>query len=286
MIKKVNIILAVAFAAMLSLKGLKEIKNARARQPQEKEAATAVRQEASLLAPYVCYAYWAGYSVEDPISNRNGVLLDTVKAIFPNATFHRIYGDVEAFVKVLRENPKAVVVGFGEHPAMKDLRVAPTPLMSCPIILMTLRTNPWQYKDASSLDGLRILANKAFLDYKVLRDLLARHGKDSPYLRILPASVSKVEQAERVERGEADAFVTTGMNDAAGAMMDGIASVHILQHFRKSKVIGCDGTFLYVSSVDGDFAKRVVDEYEAGIRRIDANGQRRRIFEYYGMSPD
>lgn len=283
MIKKLNIFLAIVFSLMFGLKGLKEIKASRAKESHSSAPVASGQAKSSGLDPYVCYSYWAGYSLEDPISNRNGVLLDTIKAIFPNATFHRLFGNVEEFAKILRENPKAVVVGFGAHPALKGLCVAPTPISSSPIVLMTLRTNPWQYKGQASLDSLRILTNEAFLDYKVLRDLIKQYGRDSQHLRIMPASVSKLELAEMVEKGEADAFVTTGMNDAAGALMDGIASVRILQRFRKSKVISVDGTFLYVSGIDAAFSKSVIEEYEKGIRRLDVSGQRRRIFEYYGM---
>jgi len=48
------------------------------------------------------------------------------------------------------ENPKAVVVGFGEHPDLKGVRRAQTPLMKCPLVLMTQRTNPWRYKGPES----------------------------------------------------------------------------------------------------------------------------------------
>ena len=281
MIKKLNILLVVVLCAMFAMKGLKEIKKSRERQTQVKEE-VAARQEVSSLAPCAYYAYWAGYTIENPISNRNGMLLDIVKAIFPNATFRRLYGDVTEFAQHLREDPNAVVVGFGEHPDLKNAKAAPTPLMYCPIVLLTLRTNPWRYKDMSSLEGVRILANEAFLDYKVLRDLLAKYGKDSPYLRIMPASVSKEKQAEMVANGEADAFVSTGVNNSE-VIMDGIASTRILQQFRKSDPIGNDGTFLYVSTKDASFATNVVAEYEAGLRRIDASGQLRRILEYYGM---
>ena len=209
--------------------------------------------------------------------------MDTVKAIFPNATFRRVYDDVAKFAQILREDPKAVVVGFGEHPELKGALSAPTPLMSCQIVLITLRSNPWRYRDMSSLEGVRILANEAFLDYKVLKELRARYEKDSPFLRILPDSVSKVKQAEMVAKGEADAFVSTGM-DKAGAIMDGVASIRILQQFRKSDPIGNDGTLLFVSDKDASFATNVVAAYEAGIRRIDASGQRRRIIEYYDMA--
>ena len=281
MIKKLNIVLVVVFFAMLAMKGLVALKKPRDRQHQKAEA-NVVREEVSALAPCVYYAYWSGYSVENPISNRNGVLLDTVKAIFPNATFHRVYGEVKEFARLLKEDPKAVVVGFGEHPELEGALSAPTPLISCPIVLITLRTNPWRFEGVSSLEGVRILANKSFLDYSVLKELRARNGKDSSRLRILPDSVSKVKQAEMVAKGEADGFVSTGV-DSAGTTLDGVASMRILQQFRKSAPIGADGTLLFVSGKDASFATNVVAAYEAGIRRIDANGQRRRIVEYYGM---
>ena len=59
----------------------------------------------------------------------------------------------------------------------------------------------------------------------------------------------------------------------------------VLQRFRKSAVVGKGDTLLYVTSADKDYAKRVLDAFEAGIRRIDASGERRRIFDYYGMVP-
>ena len=289
MIKKVNIILAIAFVAVLGIKGVKEVKVSRAAAANSKAAASrqaeAVKDGVSSLAPCVCYGYWSGYSVQDPISNRNGVLLDMVRAIFPNATYRQVRGNVEEFAEILREDSNAVVVGFGEHPALKGMVAAPTPMMHCPLVLMTLRTNPWHYKDASSLNGVRILANEAFLDYKVLRDLRDRLGKDSPFLRILPASVSKVELAEMVENGKADAFVTTGMKNSEGAMRDGFTSVRIIQRFRQSEPIGNEGTFLFVSGKNPEFVKRIVDDYEAGIRRIAKSGELRRILAYYGMEP-
>ena len=281
MIKKLNIVLVVVFFVMLAMKGLVALKKPRDRQNQKADA-NVVREEVSALAPCVYYAYWSGYSVENPISNRNGVLLDTVKAIFPNATFHRVYGEVKEFARLLKEDPKAVVVGFGEHPELEGALSAPTPLMSCPIVLITLRTNPWRFEGVSSLEGVRILANESFLDYSVLKELRARNGKDSSRLRILPDSVSKVKQAEMVAKGEADGFVSTVV-DSAGTTLDGVASMRILQQFRKSVPIGAGGTLLFVSGKDASFATNVVAAYEAGIRRIDANGQRRRVVEYYGM---
>ena len=104
MIKKINIALAIAFVVMFALKGLKNFKEASAKRAAPQNRA-AERQEASQLAPHICYGYWAGYTLENPISNRNGVLLDIVRAIFPKATFRHIHGEVKDFAKVLREDP-------------------------------------------------------------------------------------------------------------------------------------------------------------------------------------
>ena len=284
MIKKINVALAIAFAVLLTVKGLKQLKDAATAQSTARQNVAAAQQaDVSSLAPHVYYGYWAGYTLENPISNRNGILLDIVRAVFPKATFSHVHGNVEVFAKIMQEDPNAVVVGFGNHPDLKQFQSAPTPLMHCPLVLMTLRTNPWRYKGAASLDELRIVADEAFLDYKVIRDLRARVGKDSGRLRLVPSTVTKVGLAEIVEKGEADAFVMADLMNVEGATLDGLTSLRFLQRFRKSKVIANDGTMLYVSGKDADFEKRVIDAFEAGIRRIEKSGERRRIFEYYGV---
>ena len=284
MIKKINVALAIAFAVLLTVKGLKQLKDAATAQSAPRQNVAAAQQaDVSSLAPHIYYGYWAGYTLENPISNRNGILLDIVRAVFPKATFSHVHGNVEVFAKIMQEDPNAVVVGFGNHPDLKQFQSAPTPLMHCPLVLMTLRTNPWRYKGAASLDELRIVADEAFLDYKVIRDLRARVGKDSGRLRLVPSTVTKVGLAEIVEKGEADAFVMADLMNVEGATLDGLTSLRFLQRFRKSKVIANDGTMLYVSGKDADFEKRVIDAFEAGIRRIEKSGERRRIFEYYGV---
>ena len=284
MIKKVNIILAAALVVVLGLKGLKEIKVARERRASTPEASVQVGGAESLLAPNVYYPHWAYFSVADPLSNRNGVLLDTVHAIFPNARCIMLRGDPEMFAKKLREDPRAVVVGFGVHPAFKDCLAAETPMAYGKVILMTLRSNPWRYEGESSLDKVRIVMNSTFLDYKVLRERHERLGSDSPLLRVFPSSTSQTELAAMVEAGKADAFVVGGEKGGEGVVADTM-SVSILQHFRKSGEICRGNALLYVSKLDEGFSKDVLEAYEAGMRRIDASGERRRIFEYYGMVP-
>ena len=65
-------------------------------------------------------------------------------------------------------------------------------------------------------------------------------------------------------------------------MMDGAMSMRLLYQFRKSEPIASEGTRFIVSKKDPELAKRIVDEFEKGIRRIEKSGERRRIFEYYG----
>ncbi len=281
MIRKINIALAVLFVAMFALKGLKTAMQSGGA-PAAREETADPSGDVSELAPHVYYEYWVGYTLENPISNRNGVLLDMVRAVFPNATFNLVHGDVSNVVERLRTDSRAVVVGFGDHTALAEFPVAPTPLMNCPLVLMTLRTNPWHYTDFSSLTNLRIVANDAFLDYTDIRSLKKLTENGGANLRILPDGVTKVEMAEMVMKGEADAMVIADLHNSEGAPKDGLTSMRFIQSFRKSSVIASEGTLLYVSGLDADFAKKVIDDFERGIRRIDASGELRRICEYYG----
>lgn len=284
MIKKVNVILAVAFVIVLGLKGLKEIKVARERSASAPEASAQGGGAESLLAPNVYYLHWTYFAAEDPISNRNGVMLDTIRAIFPNARYTMLRGGPEVFAKKLSEDPRAVVVGFGFHPVFKDFLAAETPLAYGKAILMTLRSNPWRYEGESSLDKVRIVMNSDFLDFKLLRERYERLGPDSPLLRVFSPSTSQAELAAMVESGKADAFLVGGEKGGDGIAADTM-SVSILQHFRKSDVICRGDALLYISKLDEGFAKDVLEAYEAGIRRIEASGERRRIFDYYGLVP-
>lgn len=284
MIKKINVVLAVAFVIVLGLKGLKEIKVAKERRASTPEASVQVGGAESLLAPNVYYLHWTYFSAEDPLSNRNGVMLDTLRAIFPNAKYTMLRGGPEVFVKKLSEDPRAIVVGFGFHPLFKDCLAAETPLAYGKVILMTLRSNPWRYEGESSLDKVRIVMNSDSLDFKLLRERHERLGPDSPLLRVFPPSTSHMELAAMVESGKADAFVVEGEKGGDGIVADTM-SVRILQRFRKSDEICRGDALLYISKLDKGFAKDVLEAYETGIRRIEASGERRRIFEYYGLVP-
>ena len=62
-------------------------------------------------------------------------------------------------------------------------------------------------------------------------------------------------------------------------------STTIVQRFRMSAEIDRGNALLHVSKADPDFAAALIDEYEKGMRRIEASGERSRIFGYYGFEP-
>ena len=288
MIRKINITLAVAFVVLFALKGLKSLSTpgsaARAGGADEASA----QAGASSLAPRVYYFNWANFAVENKLANRHGVLLGTMQAIFPKATFIHLRGDVASFAKALREDPAAVVVGFGHHPALEGVgAVSEIPIAYSRLAVMTSRSNPWRYKGPESRAGLRIVSNDDFLDYPFVQRIMKAQESGNtngiPAIKIVPDTRSREDLARIVESGDADAFFATC--DRADLMSEQI-SASILQRFRMSDEFDRGGVLLRVSNVDPAFAKAVLAEYEAGMRKIDANGVRRRLFDYYGFVPE
>ena len=288
MIKKFNIALAIAFAVLIAFKAVKSIMPERGGNAAV-AAKTAGGREDETPAINVYYDNWTYFAQEDRISNRNGICLDTLRAIFPKAQFHRVNGEnIFSYAKKLQEDPSGVLCTFGTHPDLKDFAVAPTPIASSKIVLYTLRSNPWRYTGPKSLENIKIATARDFLDSKLLRDLYERYGEDSPRLKVLPVSVTAAELEKTVESGAADAFVATGvkLNNALSAdAAQQRSSTSRLKRFRFSGEVSRSDVLFIVSSLDPDLSKRIVDAYETGLRRIDKSGQRRRIFEYYGMTP-
>jgi len=287
MIKKFNIALAIAFAVLIAFKAAKSL------MPEHGKAATTVaRSEKPDDTPAinVYYSNWSCFAQEDRISNRNGVCLDTLRAIFPKATFRNLHMvDMSEFVSVLAKDPSAVLCTFGKHPDLKGFPMAPTPLAYSKIVLYTLRSNPWRYTGPESLEKLKIATTRDFLDFALLRDLYERLGEDSARLKVFPASATETDLENAVASGQADAFVATGvkMHNALSADAEQQrSSTSRLKRFRFSREIAASHVFLLVSSADSELSKRIIDAYEAGMRRIEASGERRRIFDYYSLVPE
>ena len=288
MIKKLNIALAIAFAVLIAVKAIKSVLPERGRKAAvQAEASRDSADETPAITVY--YDNWTYFAQENRISNRNGICLDMLRAIFPRAQFRRVnVEDVSSFAEKLREDPSGVLCTFGRHPDLKDCVTAPTPLAYSTIVLYTLRSNPWRFTGPESLEKIKIATSREFLDFGLLRDLYERFGEDSQRLKVLPGNTSAADLEKIVETGAADAFVATGVkldNALSADAAQQRSSTSRLKRFRFSGEIARDNVLFRVSSADPDNSKRIVDAYEKGIRRIEANGQRRRIFEYYSMTP-
>ena len=288
MIRKINITLAVAFVILFAFKGLKSLSSSRADARARDDGESSATGNASTLAPRIYYFNWTSFSVRNKLADRNGVLIGSMQVIFPNATFVHLRGGVKEFAKVLREDPAAVVVGYGHHPALEDVGVvSELPIAYSRLAVMTQRSNPWRYKGLESLAGLRIVANDDFLDFPLLQRLLkeqeAGNTNGIPTVSVVSTIRSREELAKIVEAGEADAFFATCDN---AMLMPELISSTILQRFRMSEEIDRGAVLFHVSNRDPEFAKTILREYEEGLRRMESNGVRRRLFDYYGFVPE
>ena len=283
MIKKINIALASVFAVVLLVSAVRGMLSDKKTETGEMHVeSTPVAEKPPKVNVY--YVGWTKFAKENRISNRNGVLLDLMRAIFPESKAHYLVGNAKKFADKMAEDPAAVVVGFGDHPELKSCRRAPTPLAMASLVVCTLRSNPWRFDGSESLDRLRLIVRSSLLDYAVLRERAERHSGDSDKMLIVDSSMSLGDITALIESGKADGFCVATGESLRGSR--DVMSAPILQRFRISEVVANDPVYLYVSSVNPAFADAVVDAYESGIRRIDASGERARIFVYYDMTPE
>ena len=282
MIKKINIALVSVFAVILLVNALKGVLSG------ERDCVRKARVESPSAASdvpkvNVYYVRWSKFAMKNRISRRNGVLLDIMRAIFPGSDSHHITGDAKKFVEKMSEDPSAVVIGFGAHPDLAECRRAPTPLVMAPLIVRTLRSNPWRYEGPESLDKLRLVVRSSLLDYAIGRERLQSLPAGSDRMLVVDGGMGIGEITDLIESGKVDGFLATGEDRTSEIEM---TAVQILQRFRTSKIIARDPVYLYVSNVNPAFADAVIDAYESGLRRIEASGERARIFAYYGMTPE
>ena len=97
MIKKINIALVSVFVAILlasAMRGMFAGKKAEPASGGGPEIASAAQTVPDIN---VYYVRWTKYAMPNRISNRNGVLLDLMRALFHGADMRCINGDVKRF---------------------------------------------------------------------------------------------------------------------------------------------------------------------------------------------
>ena len=282
MIKKLNIVLLAAVLALVLAKlavGLKTAASSAAVAAPARQAVAADADEA--LAPTVFFETWVPYAVEDPTTKRNGYLLDVIRAVFPRARFVRTSLSVERTRELLSADADAVCAIYGDHPALTGLPRAPTPLMEVEIVVYTRRSLAWTYRGEKSLAALRLGVAEDYLDSPGVRGYVERMAGTTNAVQVFKeGSAFARNDFLAIDRGAVDGVVRTPVGSAAANL--GLTA-ELLVRYSVSPAIDRASVFLTVSSADPARAKRIVEAFERGMKRVEASGELRRIRAYYGL---
>lgn len=283
MIKKLNIVLLAAVLALVLAKfavGLKTAASASsAVAAPARQAVAADADEA--LAPTVFFETWVPYAVENPTTERNGYLLDVIRAVFPRARFVRTSLSVERTRELLSADADAVCAIYGDHPALADLPRAPTPLMEVEMVVYTRRSLAWTYRGEKSLAALRLGVVEDYLDSPGVRGYVERMAGTTNAVQVFKdGSAFARNDFLAIDRGAVDGVVRTPVGSAAANL--GLTA-ELLVKYSVSPAIDRASVFLTVSDADPARAKRIVEAFERGMKRVEASGELRRIRAYYGL---
>jgi len=281
MIKKLNIALVVVVLALFGLKGLKDVMDAKkAAKSGEALAALSVDDRNAAFTPHIYSAQWHPFVNPDELSNRNGYVVDVLRAIFPKLKVTIMRGGISNCVHVLATDAHALVVNYGDHPAFADFPKAPTQVSWMCYGLFFKRDLKWRYEGPESLDALRIACSDTYFDSPVLRAFQSK-WKDTPgKLTVVRGKNFNSADFSGIERGEFDAFA--GMlkgNNAERARGD----AYLYTRYSKSGPIDVIPLYVRCSNLDMAYTKAFIAAYEAGMKEIEADGRLRRIREYYGF---
>ena len=283
MIRKVCVVLVVCLAAMVGLKVVLTIRCGRAA-PRAARAQASQTSESrkSQLPVTVYYTAWSPYAMENPLTHRNGYILDLARAVFPKARFVRLFGAPDVVASALTNDAHGVSVMFGSFAEMARFPCASTPTFENCVVVLTPRTNDWAYAGADSLKKLRLGFQEDYLVSPEVRDYAAANpdrvrvykGDEKAYYNV----------AAEVLAGRLDGFVTSEREEIDKRLLSTTAGQAV--EFKTSKPIGKISLRFIVSDRDPAFAQRAIDAYEKGVREVVASGELRRIRDYYGIPFD
>lgn len=279
MIKKLNVFLFVIVAAMLGVKFVVD------RLPSG--GGTCAPSGRALVlnagfAPRIVYEEMGLYAMENPMTMRNGCVLDTLKAVFPRGRLDLQKLDVPRACDILKNDPNAVCAAYGNHPQLSAFPHAPTPLAEADIVLYTLRTLEWNYTGPESIANIRLGFTEGYLDCPRLVRLYSESQKTSNPVRLFRSSDRYYhDPLSAVLDGEVDAVAMIRPSYSAETI--GVTSETLFK-FNVSDPVDRIQLLLIVSNADPEYAKRLIEAYENGLKEIEASGRLRRIREYYRIS--
>ena len=277
MIKKLNICLFVAVLTMLLLKvGVDVLANRRTGGDAGSAAVPALNAE---FSPRIVYEPMVPFAVENPLTRRDGCILDMLQAIFPNARRDVRDLDPETTARILSEDPTAVCISYGDHPALRGFPHASTPLAVEDVVLYTSRELEWSYTGPDALAKLRIGMTSDYEDAPNLMRLYEASQKtDRPMRLFKPSDKYYDDPLTAILDGVVDAVALSALDYSSREL--GITAETIFS-FNVTPAIDHVPILLIVSNADPEYAKRLIDAYEAGFKEIEASGLLRRIREYY-----
>lgn len=278
MIKKLNAVLLLLITLLFAAKvGVKFVKEHAAAASVGTGPVAVVRN--AEFAPHVLFETWVPYATVNPRRGRNGYILDVVRAIFPRATFVQHELSVDRTLEIFASDPHAVSVIYGDHPRLKDMFSAPTPLTQVELRLYHKRSTRWKYSGAESLKSIRIGISEGYLDNPLFRRLAEEAKAESREFRVFEPSSPYFRNAHKaLDDGVVDAIGFSRIAfDAANL---GITADTLMQYTSTPTI--CEAPIYFtVSNKDPTYAKRLVEAFEKGYREIEASGELRRIREYY-----
>ena len=279
MIKVVNIVILVILVGMLVVSAIDKMRSTVSASADSSARVVRAEEPRSELAPDLCVLHSPPYSFVDEISGRRGLFLEQLLAIFPKArvrTRGSVLSDDWAFEQ-LKTNPRAAIASwsFQDPDAQTNfVRRARLPMGEIPVVLLTLRKQrAVEPEDIASHPEYKIGIFKETRGMAFARSFLkAGRGK------VYRGDFDLAEKA--LSEGEVAAFAIATEWRAGD---DVYAVGYETEKFRVSKPIAVEQISLVVSTLDPDFADALIRDYEAGMRRIERSGERRRIHDYYGL---
>lgn len=277
MIKKLNILLLSLVLAMLVAKFAVD------RLSAVRGGSAAPRTASSVLnagfAPRIVYRELVSIAMVNPMTQRNGCVLDVMKAIFPNGTLDERKLDVASTSDLLKRDPHAVCVTYGDHPLLRDFPHAPTPIAEAEIVLYTPRTLEWSYDGPASLSKIKIGFVEGYEDCpNLLRLYEASLKTDNPMILFRHSDKYYRDPLSAVLDGVVDAVALLRTDYSSETI--GV-TVKTLFKFNVSPAIDKVPFLLTVSKADPEYAQALIAAYESGYKVLEDSGALRRIREYY-----
>ncbi len=278
MIRNACILLVGLLAALFALKAFVSLRARRAA-PAAPAAQGAPAEALAGNALHVHYQPWQPFAGHDPISGRDGFCLDVIRRIFPGATlgYDEHPTDAALFAHVA-DSADCALVTLGKHPDLAGFPQSKTPIAHYAITIVSPRASRWAYRGPESLEGIRLGYSRSYLEAPLVAEHWARHRDDPGRVLLFPDDSEVRDWLPRALAGECDAIVLTL---AAARWAADNSNLVLRDDFRDAGAVQMVPLYLTLSPKDPAFAAAVLEEFERGMARLEADGTLARLRAFY-----